>query len=77
MCYRPRNPKDVYKENEENFIEIAGSCRFNYSHQLKVFDEERDLVYCSKCDIIYYYPQNSIRNINIKEDQGILTERLI
>ena len=80
MCHRPRNSKDLYienKENEENFIEIDGSCRNNYNHQLKVYDETKDLVYCRRCDIIYYYPQSSIKNINIKEDRGILTERLI
>lgn len=77
MCNKPINPKDIKKENSERYIEIDGSCRNNYDHQLRIYDEERKLVYCKKCDIIYYNPQGFIRKIDIKEDQGILTERLI
>lgn len=72
MCYRAKNPKDLYKENRERYIEIDGSCRFNYDHQLRIYDEKRKLVYCRRCDIIYYNPQGSIRKIEIEEDQEIL-----
>lgn len=75
MCYRPKNPKDMIKENFYK-IEIDGCCPFNSNHQLRVFDEKRKLVYCRRCDIIFYYPQGSIRNIDINEDQEILPEVL-